>query len=69
MKRNGCGHGIIKIISQYLAAKTKENHKNPVCIITSVPAEIKIKNLLNTNLECSCYTTLIRENDKGNKTQ
>ena len=41
MKRNGRGHGIIKIIPQYLAGETKENDKNPVCIITSVPAEIK----------------------------
>jgi hypothetical protein len=51
MKINGCGHGIIKIIPQYLAAETKEIHKNPVCSINSVPAEIKIKNLLNTNLD------------------
>lgn len=49
MKRNGCGHGILTIIPQYLAGETKENHKNPVRIITSVPAEIKIKNLLNTS--------------------
>ena len=47
-----------EIIPQYLAEETKENHKNPVCILTSDPAEIKIKYLLNTNLECSCYTTL-----------
>jgi hypothetical protein len=58
MKRNGCGHGIIKIIPKYLAGETKENHKNPICIITNVPAEIKITNLPNTNLEYSCYTTL-----------
>jgi hypothetical protein len=59
MKRNGCGHGIIKIILHYLAGEAMENHKNPVCIITIVPAETEIKNLLNTNLESSCYTTLI----------
>jgi hypothetical protein len=59
MKTNGCGHGIIKIIPKYLAGKTKESHKNPICIITSVPAAIKITILPNTNLEYSCYTTLI----------
>ena len=44
------------MLSQYLAEETKENHKKPVCITTGVPAEIKTK--MNTNLECSCYTTL-----------
>jgi len=58
MERNGCGHGIIKIIPQYLAGETKENHKNTISIINSVPAETKIRNLLNTNLECSCYIIL-----------
>jgi hypothetical protein len=58
-QRAGCGHGLIKILPKYVAGETKENHNMPVCIITSVPAEVKIKNLLNTNLECSRYTTLI----------
>jgi hypothetical protein len=59
LKKTGCGYGLMKILPQYLPERIKENHKQPVCIIASVLAEIKTKNLLNTNLECSCYTTLL----------
>jgi len=55
----GGRYGFIKLKLSQFPQDTEENHNNPARR-GSVPSEIHARHLLNTSLECYCYTNMLK---------